>query len=155
MEKSAKSKTERFLKAWIDADYEKMLSLTQRTWKAETEKIIINRLKEFYPTVFASFDKLPELKAEQVDNLQRLLPQKITSYKIISVKPISEVAFEVSFVVDMLEIKHMKENKVMVPREVKISRKTKAMLFCEKEPFKPSRTGFLGLNPLSIMKFLE
>lgn len=67
-------------------------------------------------------------------------PKKLTKTKIIDVYEISDCCVDITLKISYLFISNLKETKI------------KARVICETEPYKPSKDGEWGVNPVSILR---
>jgi len=67
-------------------------------------------------------------------------PRKLTKTEIIGVNKISDSCVDVTLKIGYLFISNLKEVKI------------KARIICEIEPYKPSKDGEWGVNPVSILR---
>ena len=154
MKTKAQKVIEKFMNHWVIGEYLEMLELTQKTWKLQNVNLIKNELKTSFPTIYESFDVLPEMKVEQINRLKRLLPQNVSSYKIEKINKHSEFIYDAVVLITISEKEQMKEQKRIVERDVQITKKVTARLLCELEPYKPSIDGEFGVNPISVIRNL-
>lgn len=110
MKTKAQQTIKAFLEAWKLSDYKKMYEYTQKTWKSEHTK----------------------------NQLKKLLPKRIKSYRITSITESVPTVYDVDVVVSI-------SGK---------SKKITARLICETEPYIASLQGEFGVNPISIIRNL-
>lgn len=72
--------------------------------------------------------------ANSVAVLKKLLPKKIKSFKIVDIEESTECVYDAKVYINGV-------NKAVGIR-----------MICETEPFKPSKKGVWGVNPLSILR---